>query len=80
VLLNADLSQGTTQLLFVVNPTLEDRTLVVDAAVTAPEAHLWRMLADQDRFYPEGSPGARRQVGAQLWIPSLACGLWIREG
>jgi hypothetical protein len=80
VLLNANYSQGATQVLFAVNPTLGDLTLTLDAAVAAPATAPWLMLADQDRFYPAGSAGARRPVAAQLWLPPLACGLWIREG
>jgi pullulanase/glycogen debranching enzyme len=79
VLINADHSQGPVQLLFVVNPTLAEHTVTLDEGTVETGGTAWRMLADQDRFYAEGSHGARRQVRVQLWLPPLACGLWTRE-
>lgn len=74
MLYNADGSGGGTRLLFAVNPTMEDTTLRIPHEVASMK---WRLLADQDRFYPSGRgvPGAR--VEDDLFIPWLGCSLWI---
>lgn len=75
VIYNADLSQGPERLLFAVNPGLSD--VHVDIGDWAAPA--WRQLADQERFLREGRPAGSRRVHPRLFVPALACGLWIAE-
>ncbi len=77
VLYNADLSQGSPQLLFAINPTTGDATIAVGPDVA--EGGAWCQLADHERFYSQThSPGARMPVEPQLFIPPLGCALWVR--
>ncbi len=75
-LYNADREQGTTRLLFAVNPTLGDVTLTLPAEVTSS---LWRQLADHERFFSADYQGATLPVEAELFVPALGCALWISE-
>ncbi|MFA6962375.1 MAG: alpha-amylase family glycosyl hydrolase [Opitutaceae bacterium] len=77
VIYNADRSQGTTQLLFAINNTLNDVTIPLGAEVSTGG---WRQLADHERFFRENAQGAVLQpVDGELFVPALGCGLWIRE-
>jgi len=80
VVLNADFSQGATRLLFAINPTMSETTVLLDPETTGPEPCAWRFLADQDRFYLPDAHGARRPLEQQLWLPPLSCGLWVGRG
>jgi pullulanase len=77
VVVNADRSQGRARLLFAINPTLGDVTLILDAATLGGAGGRWEMLADQDRFYLADAHGARRPVEERLWLPALSCALWV---
>jgi pullulanase/glycogen debranching enzyme len=79
VIYNADLSQGTTRLLFAVNPTPREATLSLGATL-AGAPHTWDQLADQDRFYLSGRHGAKMPVESELYLPPLGCGLWVSAG
>jgi pullulanase len=74
VIYNADHSQGATRLLFVVNPTLDDVTIALGEKFAADA---WRQLANHDRFFVSGGPGATEPVEAELFVPALSCGLWL---
>lgn len=77
VLYNADQSQGPGQLLFAINNTLHDVTIILGGGIASPD---WRQLADHERFFSEAGQGAARQpVEAELFVPALSCGLWARE-
>lgn len=75
VLYNADRSHGPQQLLFAVNPTVNDATISLGAVV--PGEVRWRQLADQERFF--SGHGVRQPVEAELFMPALSCGLWIGQ-
>ena len=71
---NADRSQGPTRLLFAINPTLADATIILDAEFsTAP----WREIADHEHFFTSRSAETTQPVEEQLFIPPLSCGLWL---
>ncbi len=77
VLYNADQSQGPGQLLFAINNTLHDVSIVLGGGIASPE---WRQIADHERFFTKTSQGVARQpVEAELFVPALSCGLWVRE-
>jgi len=78
-LYNADGSQGGARLLFAVNPTLADATLLLGQEIAELPGG-WDLLADQDRFYLSGTHGAKTPVEAALGLPALSCALWINEG
>lgn len=73
---NADRSQGPTRLLFAVNPTLNDATVVLDAEFsTAP----WREIADHEHFFTARSAETTQPVEEELFIPPLSCALWMES-
>jgi pullulanase len=74
VIYNADRSQGVTRLLFAINPTNADVFIKIDAETVALP---WNHLANQDRFLVPHGPGATAPVTADLFIPTLGCGLWV---
>ncbi len=78
VIYNADRSVGPARLLFAINATLGDVTLVLGEDVSASGA--WRQLADEERFYAGTSHPAMAPVEATLLIPPLGCRLWLSEG
>ncbi len=71
---NADLSEGSTRLLFAINPTGSDVMLPLPEALVAAG---WRQLANHERFFAPGGPGATEPVEAELFVPALGCGLWL---
>lgn len=73
---NFDGSLGEQRLLFAVNPTSEDVTLHLGDDVTSLGE--WRQLADHERFFP--GYATQQKVGAEVFLPSLGCGLWICGG
>ncbi|MDB6094163.1 MAG: glycoside hydrolase family 13 domain protein [Verrucomicrobia bacterium] len=73
---NADREQGPVRLLFTVNPTGADVTVTLPERVTTDT---WHQLADQERFFPAGAPGATLPVEPELFVPALGCGLWSSE-
>jgi pullulanase/glycogen debranching enzyme len=73
VLYNADRSLGPMQLLFAINPTMDDTVIPLGGAV--PQAARWKQLADHERFF--SGHGARQPVEAELFVPALGCGLWL---
>lgn len=75
VIFNADLSQGSRRLLFAVNPTMGDVSIPVGEWAALP----WRQLADHERFLPVGRPAGAQRVTPQLFVPAMACGLWVAE-
>jgi pullulanase/glycogen debranching enzyme len=77
VLYNADQSQGTGQLLFAINNTLNDVIIPLGGGIASFE---WRQVADHERFFRDsGSHVIRQPVEAELFVPALGCGLWVRE-
>ena len=76
VVYNADGSQGSKRLLFVVNPSLADLSLPLGDEI-AGGGGVWNMVADHERFYSTEAHGAKKPVEAHLWVPALTCGLWI---
>ncbi|MBL9200268.1 MAG: hypothetical protein JNL39_07160 [Opitutaceae bacterium] len=80
VVVNADLSQGPVRLLFAINPTLADATISVGPTIAGAAPGAWSLLADEERFYLSAGKHANRPVEADLWLPALACGLWIDPG
>jgi len=70
---NADGSLGAQRLLFAINPTLQDVSIHLDADVL--NTGDWRQVADHERFF--SSYGAQQRLEADLFLPSLSCGLWI---
>jgi pullulanase len=77
VIYNADRSLGPSRLLFAINATLSDATLVLGEAV--PASGDWRQLADQERFYSSTGHSALAPVESALFVPALGCGLWLSE-
>jgi pullulanase len=77
-LYNADFSQGPTRLLFAINPTLSEVTIPIGDEIAGP-AGAWDPLADHERFYWSGVHGAVLPVESDLFLPALACGLWVSE-
>jgi pullulanase/glycogen debranching enzyme len=78
-LYNADSSQGSTRLLFAVNPSAEDASLPLPG-VSAP-ASGWRQVADHERFYDAiGGPATLGADDGEILLPPMACGLWLGEG
>ena len=70
---NADQSQGATRLLFAVNPTHADAVLRIDDQFAGLP---WYQVANHERFFTPGGPGATEPVTTALFVPSLGCGLW----
>lgn len=70
---NADNSHGSAQLLFAVNPTLDEVTIPLDGDTALRP---WRQLANHERFYVPGGPGATEPVEPELFVPALGCALW----
>jgi hypothetical protein len=79
VLYNADASLGDTQLLFAINPTGADATIQLGEDMAGVGAGRWLLMADHDRFYARGAPGATVPVEPALFLPPLSCALWLRE-
>ncbi len=75
VLVNADNSHGSSQLLFAVNPTTGDAFIPLAEAVTSGT---WRQLANHERFFGAGT-SATAPVERELYLPPLGCGLWTRD-
>lgn len=73
MLYNADGSAGSSRLLLAINPTGDDVTIALDAAVVGLD---WRLEADQERFYHAGRRPPGMQVEANLFVPALGCALW----
>jgi len=69
---NADGSQGSTRLLFAVNPGLEDVTVDIGSF----GEWNWRLVADHECFYAEGEHPPGETVERELFIPGLGCSLW----
>jgi pullulanase/glycogen debranching enzyme len=74
VIYNADRSQGATRLLFAINPTNTDVFIKIDEETVALT---WRHLANHERFFSPVGPGATEPVTADLFVPTLGCGLWV---
>ena len=77
VLFNADLSQGSEQLLFAINPQLDDVEVVIDKKTAARS---WTRIADQERFTHQHEREIRDVLPNRLWLPALGCGLWQSRG
>ena len=73
VVYNADRSLGARRLLFAINPSVAEVTLVLEDAVAALP---WRQLANEERFLDAEGPGASQPVQRELFIPALGCALW----
>jgi pullulanase/glycogen debranching enzyme len=71
---NADQSHGTTRLLFAINPSVVDVVMPIDEATAGLP---WRQLANHERFFTWGGPGATEPVTTELFVPRLGCGLWV---
>ncbi len=74
---NADFSLGPRRLLFAVNPTMHDASILVGEEIAAGN---WRQLADQERFFGSRPLDTAQAVEAELSLIGLSCGLWISEG
>jgi len=74
---NADRSQGPSRLLFAVNPTLADATVILDAEFSTAA---WREIADHEHFFTARSAETTQPVEEELFIPPLSCGLWMESG
>ncbi|HEU5079535.1 MAG TPA: alpha-amylase family glycosyl hydrolase [Opitutaceae bacterium] len=74
---NADRSQGSTRLLFAVNPTKNDVIIPLDAGIVAGE---WKQLADHEHFFTAQPNELKQPIEADLYLPPLSCGLWIEVG
>jgi pullulanase/glycogen debranching enzyme len=72
---NADRSQGSLQLLFAVNPTLQDVEIPLGGAARAD----WQQVADHERFFRAGDHEPERPVDETVTVPGLGCGLWMAE-
>ncbi|HWL15592.1 MAG TPA: alpha-amylase family glycosyl hydrolase, partial [Opitutus sp.] len=70
---NADRSQGSSRLLFAINPGNSDAVIALDHDTVAGH---WRQLANEERFLPHGT-GLTQPVTARLLVPVLGCGLWV---
>jgi pullulanase len=77
VIYNADRSRGPAQILFAVNPTLNDTAVALGETVASVR---WRQLADHERFFGAGSREPSQPVEAELFLPALGCGLWCSDG
>jgi len=77
-LYNADRSQGAIRLLFVVNPTLADATVVLEDLMFK-KADVWRLIADTERFIDEPVHGMTQTLNSELFTPALSCALWVCE-
>ena len=75
VVYNADHSQGAPQLLFAVNPTLQDVAIPLGDVARAG----WRQLADHERFFGAGDHEPTPPVEPALFVPALGCGLWAAD-
>lgn len=76
VIYNDDHSQGSRQLLFVVNPREQDVTIPLGDEQAGAG---WRHLADQEHFFRPTMRRTARAVTADHYMPPLSCGLWMRE-
>ena len=74
---NADRSQGPERLLFCVNPSMQDVTLALPAALAGEGGGAWTQLADHQRFYPRAGWGCPMPVSGEVTLHPLSCGLWI---
>ncbi len=77
-LYNADLSQGPMRLLFAINPSLNEVTISIGPGIAGTPGS-WDPLADHERFYWSGVHGAVLPVNPDLFLPPLACALWVSE-
>ena len=73
---SATRSQGRTRLMFAVNPHTDDTTVPVGEVA----GWGWTLLADHERFYPDGRTPPGQAVEPELFIPALGCSLWVAEG
>ena len=73
VLYNADLSQGTDQLLLAINPTAHDADVSIDPA-TAERS--WVRVADHEHFPRSERLLPPAPLPEAIWVPALGCGLW----
>ena len=76
VVYNADFSQGAERLLFAVNPSMVDVTIPIGPAIAGTGTGAWRQIADHERFFASEGHGATEPVESDLFVPTLACGLW----
>ncbi len=70
---NADGSQGSQRLMFAVNPHIDDTTLSIGLF----QGHNWRLLADHECFYADGTPTPLSLGPEGVFVPGLGCSLWI---
>jgi len=71
---NADCSAGPDQILFAINPHLEEVALRLADLLLGT----WVQIADHERFEETGLTSARlRTFGTTLVLPPLTCGLWL---
>jgi pullulanase/glycogen debranching enzyme len=77
VVYNADRSIGSARLLFAINATLGDVTLLLGDEIPAGGA--WRQLADHERFYRDLGQAALTPVESAMMLSPLGCGLWLSE-
>ncbi len=77
VLYNADRSAGEDQLLLVINPTLHDVEIPLEADAVDG---CWQRVADHEHFERPDLPAWEAVLDLPLWVPALGCGLWQRVG
>ena len=76
VLYNANHSQGPVQLLFAINPTVHDVVIKIGDVASGE----WRQIADHERFFATFHAGGGQRVEADLFVPAMGLGLWLRGG
>ncbi|MBE7537703.1 MAG: glycoside hydrolase family 1 [Opitutaceae bacterium] len=74
---NADFSQGSTRLLFAVNPTAADVSIELGESVLAGAP--WSALADTESFHDGDQRCMTQPLERNLFVPALGCGLWVSE-
>ncbi len=73
VLYNADLSQGSAQLLLVINPHSHDMEVRISPEASA---RLWTKVADHERFMYGDEARWVATLPESIWLSGLSCGLW----
>jgi len=72
---NADGSQGSSRLLFAVNPHNEDLTLEIGEFGEWD----WELVADHECFYHDHEHPPGQTVTPEFFVPALGCSLWRTE-
>jgi pullulanase len=77
VVYNAAGSHGAERLLLAFNPTHHDEVIPLPAPWSESA---WQLLADHEHFVPADRPREAVNLPAEgLFVPALACGLWVAQ-